>query len=65
MSKRDQRFGSVASVLLVGLVVISIAVNLPYIGGVISFLLTLIGFGMLLIELYRVRRTPAAPVNAL
>ncbi|XOV88915.1 MAG: zf-HC2 domain-containing protein [Pseudomonadota bacterium] len=41
------RHGSLPLTLLVGLGVVLIAVNLPAIGGVISFLLTIVGFGLL------------------
>jgi hypothetical protein len=47
--------------LLVGLVIIIVAVNLPYIGGILNFLLMLIGFGALIIAIYRMR--PAASQN--
>jgi cytoskeletal protein CcmA (bactofilin family) len=42
-----------ALMLLVGLVLVLIAVNLPYVGGIINFLLTLLGLGALILTLYR------------
>ena len=49
--------------LLAGLVVIYVAINLPFVGGLINFLLTLIGFGTLLIVLYRSFRPGLPPVS--
>jgi cytoskeletal protein CcmA (bactofilin family) len=46
--------------LLLGLVLIFVAVNLPYIGGVINVLLTLVGFGSLLMVFYQASRWRAA-----
>ncbi len=54
---------STALSLLVGLVIVIIAVNLPYIGGVLNFLLILIGLGAFMIALYQMwqlRRNPAS-----
>jgi hypothetical protein len=45
--------GSTALALIAGLVVVIIAVNLPFIGGVLNFLLILIGLGALVITLHR------------
>ncbi|MDX1562010.1 MAG: hypothetical protein R3305_03750 [Gammaproteobacteria bacterium] len=42
-----------ALTLLLGLVVVLVAVNLPFIGGLISFVLTCIGLGLLVFYLYR------------
>jgi hypothetical protein len=44
--------------LLLGLVIVIIAVNLPYIGGVLNFLLMITGLGALVLAIYRLR--PAA-----
>ena len=41
--------------LLVGLIIVIIAVNLPYIGGILNFLLILIGLGAIVMTLYRAR----------
>jgi anti-sigma factor RsiW len=50
-----------ALVLLAGLVPIFIATNLPYIGGVINFLLVLVGLGAIAIGAYRELRWRTAP----
>ena len=39
---------SLAWTLLAGLVIVTVAVNLPFIGGIISFVLTIVGVGLLL-----------------
>jgi hypothetical protein len=52
---------STALVLLAGLVPIFIATNLPYIGGVINFLLVLVGLGAIAIGAYRMPRWRSAP----
>jgi hypothetical protein len=39
--------------LLVGVVLVVAAVNLPFVGGLINFLLVLVGLGALLVGLYR------------
>jgi hypothetical protein len=44
--------------LFLGLVIVIIAVNLPYIGGVLNFLLMITGLGALVLAVYRMR--PAA-----
>ena len=51
-----QRSGAVP--LLAGLVVVAIAMNLPWIGGLISFLVRLLGLGAIVLTLYR--RNPLA-----
>ena len=38
---------SLAWTLLAGLVVVTVAANLPFIGGIISFVLTIVGVGLL------------------
>jgi cytoskeletal protein CcmA (bactofilin family) len=50
-----------ALALLLGLVLIIVVINLPYIGGLVNFLLTLIGLGTILLVLYQ-RRTVRAAV---
>ncbi len=50
-----QTGSSLAVVLFLGLVIVDVAVNLPYVGAVINVLLTLIGLGMLLLTYYRHR----------
>jgi hypothetical protein len=50
--------------LIAGLVPVYIAVNLPYIGGLISFLLTVLGLGTLAITVYRMPRWRQAPQAA-
>ena len=52
LSSSSERMSSVALSLLVGLVLIFIAINLPYIGGLIHFVLVLIGFGTLAMNVY-------------
>ena len=44
---------SVPQTLLTGLLIIAIVVNLPFIGGIISFVLTITGLGLLVEMLYR------------
>ncbi len=44
--------------LLVGLIIVIVAVNLPYIGGILNFILILVGLGALVKTLYGLR--PAA-----
>jgi cytoskeletal protein CcmA (bactofilin family) len=48
---------SPALMLLVGLVLVLIAINLPYVGGIISFFLTLLGLGAMIMTLYNRRQT--------
>ena len=45
--------GHTAVSLLLGLIFIVIVTNIPYIGGILSLLLTIIGMGALLIAAYR------------
>ena len=54
---------SLAWTLLAGLVIVTVAVNLPFIGGIISFLLTIVGVGLLVQYLLGVlpRRAPNDP----
>jgi hypothetical protein len=55
---------STALALLAGLVVVIIAINLPYIGGVLNFLLILIGMGALVVTLYRMSAWGSKPGQA-
>ena len=50
-----------ALALLAGLVLVLIAVNLPFVGGIINFLLTLLGLGALIMTVYR-RQSPQTAV---
>lgn len=52
---------SLALPLLVGLVIIYVAINLPYIGGILHFLVILVGLGMVFL---RVRESWRRPVPA-
>lgn len=58
MGDRGEGLTSILLPLLVGLFIVIIAVNLPYVGGIVNFLLMLIGFGALVVTIYRMR--PAA-----
>ena len=44
---------SVALTLLIGLFIVIVAVNLPFIGDVLNFLLILIGLGALVMTVYQ------------
>lgn len=50
----------VIATLAVGLIIVIVAINLPFVGGVISFVLTALGFGMLLQWLRRSYQNEAA-----
>jgi cytoskeletal protein CcmA (bactofilin family) len=52
LASQGDRMTSVALALLVGLALIFIAINLPYVGGLIHFVLVLVGFGALAMNLY-------------
>ena len=52
LASQGDRMTSVALGLLVGLVLIFVAINLPYVGGLIEFVLVLIGFGALAMNVY-------------
>lgn len=54
---QGERNPSMALGLLVGLVLIFVAVNLPYVGGVINVLLILFGSGALLMGLHQLQRS--------
>ncbi len=60
LKDEDQGMASTARCLLIGLVVIIAAINLPFIGGVLNFLLVLIGFGALLIGVYQMWKNRSA-----
>ena len=47
-------------ILLLGLFLVLIAINLPYVGGLINILLTVFGFGAMLLALYSSRRPALA-----
>jgi cytoskeletal protein CcmA (bactofilin family) len=53
LASQVDRMTSVALGLLVGLVLVFVAINLPYVGGLIHFVLVLVGFGALAMNLYR------------
>ena len=49
-----------AATLITGLVIVVVAINLPFIGGIASFVLTLVGFGIIVsLLLARFNRAPA------
>jgi cytoskeletal protein CcmA (bactofilin family) len=52
LTSQGEGMGSVALALLVGLVLTFVAINLPYIGGLIHFVLVLVGFGALAVNVY-------------
>ena len=52
LSSQGDRMSSVALSLIVGLVLIFVAINLPFIGGLIHFVLVLVGFGALAMNVY-------------
>jgi cytoskeletal protein CcmA (bactofilin family) len=58
---------SVPLMLLAGLIPVFIAVNLPYVGSVIDFLLVVLGLGTLTVTIYQLthRRNPSGSVAAL
>ncbi len=49
----DDRISSAALSLVVGLIIVIICVDLPYIGGIINFFLVLIGLGSLVMTVYQ------------
>jgi hypothetical protein len=53
IARDGDRFSTAALGLLAGLALVFMAINLPYIGGLIHFLLVLIGFGGLVLSVYR------------
>jgi hypothetical protein len=58
-----QNTGAVA--LLAGLLIVIVAVNLPWIGGLINFLLCLLGLGALVITVYRTYGRPRQNIPVL
>jgi len=60
LGARDSSLSSTLLPLLLGLVIVIIAVNLPYIGGILNFILMLIGFGALVMTVYRMRPAGAS-----
>lgn len=65
LGSHDARGASVAAALLVGLALVLVAVNLPYVGGIVNILLTVIGFGVAIIEMVRwYKGGLGAPANA-
>jgi anti-sigma factor RsiW len=53
IARNGDRFSTAALGLIVGLLLVFIAINLPYIGPMIHFILVLIGFGGLIMSIYR------------
>jgi VIT1/CCC1 family predicted Fe2+/Mn2+ transporter len=53
LKTRDDKLSSAALSLVVGLIVVLVCVDLPYVGGVINFFLVLIGFGALVMTAYQ------------
>jgi hypothetical protein len=53
LRREDSKLSTRALSLLIGLVLVIIAVNLPFVGGVITFILMLLGLGALAIALYQ------------
>ncbi len=62
----DSRTGpATALVLLCGLVPVFVATNLPFVGGIVNFLLIVLGMGGMAMTLYRMRRgNPSSGVPA-
>jgi hypothetical protein len=53
LARNGDRLSTAALGLIVGLALVFIAINLPYIGGLIHFILVLVGFGGLITTIYR------------
>ena len=53
LQKADAPPASMAPVLLVGLVFVAVSVNLPYVGGLLRFLVLLLGLGLAVIGAHR------------
>jgi hypothetical protein len=51
--EKSDTHASTALVLLAGLVPIFIAINLPYVGGLVNFLLIVLGLGMLVLRAFQ------------
>ena len=60
LGTRENGLASTLLPLLVGLIIVIIAVNLPYIGGILNFLLMLIGLGALVVTIYRMKTAGAS-----
>lgn len=58
MRPTNGKFSSRALALLVGLALLYVAMNLPYLGGLITFLVILLGLGMAAMQLYSYWRRP-------
>jgi hypothetical protein len=56
--------GAFALALLIGLALIRIGVNLPYVGGIVWFLVIVVGLGMLVAQLRRIASRLRAPAVA-
>jgi len=52
LTSQGDGMGSVALALLVGRVLTFVAINLPYVGGLVHFVLVLVGFGALAMNVY-------------
>jgi len=53
LEKADAPPASMAPVLLVGLVFVAVSVNLPYVGGLVRFLVLVLGLGLAVIGAHR------------
>jgi hypothetical protein len=60
LGAKDNTLSSILLPLLLGLVIVIIAVNLPYVGGILNFLLVLVGLGSLVRAMYRMRPVGAS-----
>jgi hypothetical protein len=58
LGRKDETMPSTALALLLGLVVAIVAINLPFIGGVLNFLLMLVGLGALAMTIYKMWALP-------
>jgi len=56
LKDRKSTLGEAALSLLIGLIIIIVAVNIPYIGGILNILLTIIGLGAFLVTGWRLFR---------
>lgn len=62
---RDSRPGSIAMALLVGLLLVIVAINLPWVGFIVNMVLTIVGFGLACVEIARwYRGGPEVPAAA-
>jgi len=53
---RDGGWASTLMPLLLGVLIVVLAINLPYVGSILNFILILVGLGALVKELYAMRR---------